>query len=92
MHVPCKSCMQDSCTILQESSLHDLASSFLLGRFSACNHTEPRAFPHADSRVRVGRGAPVSKMRIASASAAVSIKSQLAPSVSRQRVPHSKKI
>ena len=26
MHVPSKSCMQDSCTIL-----HDLASSFLLG-------------------------------------------------------------
>ena len=28
-HVPCKSCMQDSCTIL-----HDLASSFLLGSFT----------------------------------------------------------
>ena len=27
VHVPSKSCMQDSCTIL-----HDLASSFLLGQ------------------------------------------------------------
>ena len=31
VHVPSKSCMQDSCTIL-----HDLASSFLLGSYLSC--------------------------------------------------------
>ena len=38
VHVPSKSCMQDSCTIL-----HDLASSFLLGWFATghpqCTHS-----------------------------------------------------
>ena len=36
LHVPSKSCMQDSCTIL-----HDLASSFLLGRFDFEGEKKP---------------------------------------------------
>ena len=43
MHVPSKSCMQDSCTIL-----HDLASSFLLGRPGQIIGTKCRHLNHFD--------------------------------------------